>query len=62
MLLPLLLFPILVPGLLAAVKATSLIFEGDPMGQLGSWRTLLIVFNATYWVVCSLLFGRVIEE
>jgi heme exporter protein B len=61
-LLPLLLFPILVPGLLAAVKATSLIFDGDPMHQLGSWRTLLIAFNVTYWFVCSLLFGRVIEE
>ncbi len=61
-LLPLLLFPILVPGLLAAVKATTLVFEGDPMGQLQSWRTLLIAFNVTYWFVCSLLFGRVIEE
>lgn len=61
-LLPLLLFPILVPGLLAAVKATSLVFDGDPMHQLGSWRTLLIAFNVTYWFVCSLLFGRVIEE
>jgi heme exporter protein B len=61
-LLPLLLFPILIPGLLAGVKATSLIFEGDPMGQLRSWETLLIAFNATYWIVCSLLFGRVIEE
>jgi heme exporter protein B len=61
-LLPLLLFPILVPGLLAAVKATTLIFEGDPMGQLASWRILLIVFNLTYWFLGGLLFGRVIEE
>ena len=61
-LLPLLLFPVLVPGLLAAVKATSLIFEGDPMAQLGGWRALLIGFNVTYWFLCGLLFGRVIEE
>lgn len=61
-LLPLLLFPILVPGLLASVKATTLVFEGDPMGQLASWRTLLIAFDVTYWFLCSLLFGRVIEE
>jgi heme exporter protein B len=61
-LLPLLLFPILVPGLLAAVKATTLVFEGDPMGQLASWRALLIAFDVTYWFLCSLLFGRVIEE
>ena len=61
-LLPLLLFPILVPGLLASVKATALVFEGDPMNQLASWRTLLIVFDLTYWLLCSLLFGRVIED
>lgn len=61
-LLPLLLFPILVPGLLASVKATTLVFEGDPMGQLTSWRTLLIGFDVVYWFLCSLLFGRVIEE
>jgi heme exporter protein B len=61
-LLPLLLFPILVPGLLAAVKATSLCYSGDPMGQLGSWRALLIGFDVVYWSLCSLLFGRVVEE
>lgn len=61
-LLPLLLFPVLIPSLLAAVKATSLIVEGDPMAQLGSWSGLLVGFNVVYWVLGSLLFGRVIEE
>lgn len=61
-LLPLLLFPILIPGLLASVKATALVFFGDPMQQLSSWMGLLAAFNAMYWPVCSLLFGRVIEE
>jgi heme exporter protein B len=61
-LLPLLLFPVLVPGLLAAVKATTLVMEGDPLLELPSWRGLLIVFNIAYWLLCGLLFGRVIEE
>ncbi len=61
-LLPLLLFPILVPGLLAAVKATTLVMQGDPMAQLDSWRALLIAFNIIYWLLCSVLFGRIIEE
>lgn len=60
--LPLLLFPILVPGLVGAVKATTLLLEGDPMGQLASWTSLLAAFNVLYWVVCTLLFGRVIED
>jgi heme exporter protein B len=60
-LLPLLLFPILVPGLLAAVKATAAVMLGDPMGELASWVSLLAAFNLIYWILCMLLFGRVIE-
>lgn len=61
-LLPLLLFPLIVPVLLASVKATSLAILGDPMGQVGSWLQLLFAFNAIYWSLCGLLFARVVEE
>ncbi|HVR42026.1 MAG TPA: heme exporter protein CcmB [Thermoanaerobaculia bacterium] len=61
-LLPLLLFPLVVPVLLASVKASSLFILGDPMGQARSWITLLVAFNAIYWSLCGLLFGRVVEE
>ncbi len=61
-LLPLLLFPLVVPVLLAAVKATSLVILGDPMGQINSWLGLLVAFNAIYWSLCGLFFGRVVEE
>jgi len=61
-LLPLLLFPLIVPALLASVKATSLIILGDPMGQASAWIKLLTAFDAIYWSLCGLLFGRVVEE
>lgn len=61
-LLPLLFFPLIVPALLASVKATSLAVLGDPMGQGRSWITLLLAFVAIYWSLCGLLFGRVVEE
>ncbi|AKU89824.1 heme exporter protein CcmB [Vulgatibacter incomptus] len=61
-LLPLLLFPLVVPVLLAAVKASSLLLLGDPMGQAGSWALLLLAFNGIFWPLCGLLFGHVIEE
>jgi len=61
-LLPLLLFPLIVPALLASVKATSLVILGDPMQQLPSWISLLAAFDAIYWSLCGLLFGRVVEE
>lgn len=62
LLLPLLLLPLAVPVLLAASKATSLLLLGDPMGQLGSWVSLLAAFNAIYWPLGGLLFGAVVEE
>ena len=61
-LLPLLLFPLVVPVLIAAVKATSLLMLGDPMGQVRSWTLLLAAFDAIHWSLCGLLFGRVVED
>jgi heme exporter protein B len=61
-LLPLLLFPLVVPVLLASVKATSLLLTGDPMGQLRSWTALLVCFDAIHWSLCGLLFDRVVED
>jgi len=61
-LLPLLLFPLVVPVLIACVRATSLVILGDPMGQLGAWTRLLVAFDLIYWALCGLLFGRVVED
>jgi heme exporter protein B len=61
-LLPLLLFPLVVPVLLAAARASSLLVLGDPMGQVRSWMILLVCFDAIHWALCGLLFGRVIED
>src|ERR687897_322002 len=62
MLLPLLLFPLIVPALLASVKATSLVILGDPMQQSRSWIVLLTAFDLIYWSLCGLLYGRVGED
>jgi heme exporter protein B len=60
--LPVLLFPLAVPPLLGAVKATGLILTGDPMHQLAAWLGLLACFDALYWSLCGVLFARVLEE
>lgn len=62
LLLPLLLFPLVVPCLLAAVKATALVLAGDPMDQVGSWLALLACFDVLYWSLCGVLFAKVIES
>lgn len=61
-LLPLLLFPLVIPVLLGSVKAVALVILGDPMGQLGSWTLLLVSFAVIYWSLCGLLFPHAIEE
>lgn len=61
-LLPLLLFPLVVPVLLGSVKAVALILTGDPMEQIRSWTILLVSFAVIYWSICGLLFPHAIEE
>ncbi len=61
-LLPLLLFPLVVPVLLASVQATKLLIAGDPMGQLKSWVILVTAFDVIYWSLCGVMFGRVVED
>lgn len=61
-LLPLLLFPILIPALIACSKATTLVLQGDAMRELGSWIGLLVGFNVAYWALGLLLFPNVIED
>ena len=61
-LLPLLLFPLVVPVLMATVKAAALILTGDPMEQIRSWVLLLVGFDVIYWSLCGILFPHAIEE
>ena len=61
-LLPLLLFPLEVPVLLASVKAFDLVLSGDAMSQLGSWALFLVSFDVIYWSLCGILFPQVVEE
>ena len=61
-LLPLLIFPLVVPALLAAARGTTVVFEGDPMGQGTSWLGLLVAFNAIHWSLSGLFYGRLAED
>lgn len=60
--LPLLLFPIQIPVVVASVKATALLLRGDPMGEMGAWLRLLITTDVILLTVCMLTFEYVIEE
>lgn len=60
-LLPLLLFPMLVPVLLAAMQATRALLGGNVMGDAGAWARLLIGFDVIFLVATFLAFDSIIE-
>jgi heme exporter protein B len=60
-LLPLLLFPMLVPVLLAAMQATKALLGGDLMHDAGAWTKLLVAYDVIFLVCTFLAFDFVIE-
>jgi heme exporter protein B len=60
-LLPLLLFPMLVPVLLASAEASSALVSGDPMREAGAWIRLLLAFDVIFIAASFLAFEHVIE-
>lgn len=60
--LPVLLFPLVVPALVAAARGCSVLIEGDPMQQAPSWLGLLVAFDLIHWSLSGLLFARVMED
>lgn len=60
-LLPLLLFPLMIPVLIAAVRATGEVFQGD-RDDILRWINLLIGFDVIFIVLAYLGFGFLIED
>lgn len=57
--LPLILFPISIPALLAMVSATTVILTGE--GSARFWVVLLVVYDVVFTTVCLLLFETVLH-
>jgi len=60
-LLPLLLYPMLVPLLLAASEGSAALLVGDPMGDARAWLRLLIAFDVIFVLASLLVFEHIIE-
>jgi len=61
-LLPILLFPVTIPLLVAAVKASGGYLKGLEMVEITPWINLLIVFDLVFTAVAFLVFDSVVEE
>ena len=62
MALPIIFFPIVVPVIIASVKATDLIINDGTWDDMSSWLEILIAFDVIFLVVSALVFEFVIEE
>jgi len=60
--LPILLFPVTVPVMIAATKATGQILDGRPVAELYAWLRLLLAFNLVFTLLAFLGFEYVLEE
>jgi heme exporter protein B len=60
-LLPLLLFPMLVPVLLAATTASKALLGADLMHEAGAWMRLLIGYDMVFIIATFIAFEHVIE-
>jgi heme exporter protein B len=60
--LPILLLPLAIPALIAAVNATGGLVEGGTLAEAGGWIRLLVVYDLVIVAVSMLTFGYVAEE
>ena len=60
-LLPVLLFPIVLPVVLSAVKITGGMLDGQPWSDMAPWLRLLIGFDIIFATVCYMTFDYVVQ-
>lgn len=60
--LPILLFPVVVPVILSAVHATSTALDQATWGEILDWAIWLIAFDGVFVPLCYLTFDYVVEE
>ena len=61
-LLPILLFPVILPVLLGAVKASGFFLEGRQLSDIWPWINLLITYDVIFIAIAFMVFDYVVEE
>ena len=62
MLLPVLLFPVLVPLLLAAVRASTIVLQEGSSPELSTWLLLLAGYDLLFFAVGLMVYDKILEE
>jgi heme exporter protein B len=61
-LLPILLFPLVIPVLIAAVKASNGFLQGIEIADIIPWVNLLIVYDVIFIAIAFMVFDYIVEE
>ncbi|MEN6410583.1 MAG: heme exporter protein CcmB [Anaerolineaceae bacterium] len=61
-LLPILLFPVVIPALVAAVKASGGLLQGLAVSEIIPWINLLLVYDVIFTAVGWMVFDFIVEE
>ena len=61
-LLPILLFPLVIPILIAAVKASNGFLQGIPVDEISVWLNLLVVYDVIFIAIAMMVFDYIVEE
>ena len=61
-LIPILLFPMVSPAVIASTKSTSCIFENKPLIDFIFWILILLTFFTIFSIFGYLIFNKIIEE
>ena len=60
--LPILLFPVVIPVVVAAVEASGGFLQGMAIGELMYWINLLLVYDVIFIAIAFMVFDYVVEE
>ena len=61
-LLPILLFPVVIPILVAAVKASAGLLEGLGFAEILPWLNILLVYDVVFTAIAFMVYEFVVEE
>jgi heme exporter protein B len=61
-LLPILLFPLAIPVLIAAVKASGGFLQGVEFSEIQTWINLLLVYDVIFIAISYMFFDYIVEE
>jgi len=62
MLLPILLFPVIIPILLAAIKASNGFLLGSDMATILPWINLMVAYDGIFLAIGFMVFDYIVEE